>query len=82
MGINKEKLTIEDTKFKSPYNTYLRSGLPPGPICSPGIASIKATLYPAKVKSLFFVSRGDGQHLFADTLKEHNKNKQEVSKNK
>jgi UPF0755 protein len=82
MGINKEKLTIEDTKFKSPYNTYLHSGLPPGPICSPGIASIKATLYPAKVKSLFFVSKGDGQHLFADTLKEHNKNKQEVSKNK
>jgi UPF0755 protein len=80
MGINKEKLTIKDTKFKSPYNTYLHFGLPPGPICSPGMASIDAALYPADVKSLFFVSKGNGEHLFADDLREHNKNKQEVSK--
>ena len=82
MGINKEKLTIKDTKFKSPYNTYLHFGLPPGPICSPGVASINAALYPANVKSLFFVSKGNGEHLFADDLREHNKNKQEVSKKK
>jgi UPF0755 protein len=82
MGIHKEKLTVKDTKFKSPYNTYLHSGLPPGPICSPGSASINAALYPANVKSLFFVSKGNGEHLFSDDLKEHNKNKQEVSKNK
>jgi UPF0755 protein len=82
MGRNKEKLSIKDTKFKSPYNTYLHYGLPPGPICSPGSASINAALYPANVKSLFFVSKGDGKHLFSDDLKEHNKNKQEVSKNK
>lgn len=82
MGVNKEKLTIKDTKFKSPYNTYLHSGLPPGPICSPGVPSINAALYPADDKSLFFVSKGNGEHLFADDLREHNKNKQEVSKMK
>jgi UPF0755 protein len=82
MDVNKEKLTIKDTKFKSPYNTYLHSDLPPGPICSPGIASIYAALYPANVKSLFFVSKSNGEHLFADDLKGHNKNKQEASKNK
>ncbi|MDR1523476.1 MAG: endolytic transglycosylase MltG [Endomicrobium sp.] len=80
MGINKEKLTIKDTKFKSPYNTYLHFGLPPGPICSPGVGSINAALYPSDVRSLFFVSKGNGEHLFADDLEEHNRNKQEVSK--
>jgi UPF0755 protein len=76
MGVNKTKLTIEDTKFDSPYNTYRHFGLPPGPICNPGIESIKAALYPADTKSLFFVSDGNGRHLFAKNLVEHKQNRQ------
>ena len=80
MGVNKARLTVEDTFFDSPYNTYRHAGLPPGPICSPGIESIKAALYPANSSSLFFVSRGDGSHLFAESLDEHVKNRQETNK--
>lgn len=76
MGKNKPRLSIEDTKFESPYNTYTNFGLPPAPICSPGIESIKAALYPADTNSLFFVARGDGGHLFSSTLEGHNRNKQ------
>lgn len=64
-------LRERDLKIDSPYNTYLRNGLPPGPICSPGINSIKATLYPANVDYLYFVARGDGYHHFSKTYKEH-----------
>jgi hypothetical protein len=49
----------------SPYNTYLHPGLPPGPVNSPGLASIRAALYPAQVPYLFFVARPDGYHIFA-----------------
>ncbi|MCL2144397.1 MAG: endolytic transglycosylase MltG [Endomicrobia bacterium] len=80
MGVNKARLTREDTFFDSPYNTYRHLGLPPGPICSPGIESIKAALYPANSSSLFFVSKGNGSHLFAESLDEHVKNKQETKK--
>ncbi|MDR2251339.1 MAG: endolytic transglycosylase MltG [Endomicrobium sp.] len=78
MGLVKEKLSLEDTKFKSPYNTYLHFGLPPGPISNPGIESIKAALYPADSEVLYFVSNGDGSHLFAKAFGEHIKNKQIV----
>ncbi|OEG70342.1 hypothetical protein ATZ36_01170 [Candidatus Endomicrobiellum trichonymphae] len=81
MGTNKARLTLEDIKFDSPYNTYKHSGLPPCPICSPGIESIKAALYPADTKSLFFVSDGTGRHLFAENFTGHKKNKQTVEKN-
>ncbi|MGB9720732.1 MAG: endolytic transglycosylase MltG [bacterium] len=64
-------LLEKDLKFDSPYNTYLHSGLPPSPICSPGINSIKAALSPADVDYLYFVSKGDGYHHFSKTYKEH-----------
>ena len=57
----------------SPYNTYVHDGLPPGPICSPGKASIHAALYPREVPYLFFVARGDGTHIFSSTNSEHNR---------
>lgn len=63
-----------DLAFDSPYNTYKYSGLPPGPIAAPGRASLDAALAPADVRSLYFVSRNDGSHVFADTLTEHNRN--------
>jgi UPF0755 protein len=67
----------EDLSFDSPYNTYRHAGLPPGPIASPGEASLKAALSPADVKYLYFVSRNDGSHVFAETLAEHNANVRE-----
>ena len=65
-----------DLDFDSPYNTYRYPGLPPGPIASPGKAAIEATIAPAKVDYLYFVSRNDGSHAFAATLPEHNRNVQ------
>jgi UPF0755 protein len=64
----------EDLNFDSPYNTYRYPGLPPGPIAAPGRASLEAALSPADVPYLYFVSRNDGSHVFAATLKEHNAN--------
>jgi UPF0755 protein len=64
----------EDLAFDSPYNTYKNPGLPPGPIASPGEASLRAALNPADVKYLYFVSRNDGSHVFAETLAQHNAN--------
>ena len=67
-------LTRADLAFDSPYNTYRRSGLPPGPIASPGRASLEAAVAPADVPFLYYVSRNDGSHAFAETLAEHNRN--------
>ena len=70
-------LTREDLQFDSPYNTYRYAGLPPGPIASPGRASLAAAASPADVPYLYFVSKNDGSHAFATTLDEHNRNVQE-----
>ena len=76
----KARLTSEDLKIDSPYNTYIHRGLPPGPICSPGRASIDAVLNPARVRYLYFVSKGDGTHLFAETYAQHIRNKRRVAR--
>lgn len=67
----KAVLSKEDTLIKSPYNTYLTTGLPPGPISNPGLAAIEAVLEPAKHDYLFFVANGDGSHSFSRTYGEH-----------
>jgi UPF0755 protein len=54
-----------------PYNTYRRSGLPPGPIGSPSAAAIRSALYPAEVDFLFFIARPDGTHIFTRSFAEH-----------
>lgn len=64
-------LTLNQVKTPSPYNTYLKPGLPPTPIAAPGLASLQATLYPQETDYLFFVARYDGTHVFSRTLKEH-----------
>jgi UPF0755 protein len=66
----------DDLYIDSPYNTYRYPGLPPGPIASPGQASLEATVRVADVTYLYFVSRNDGSHAFATTLAEHNRNVQ------
>jgi UPF0755 protein len=60
----------------SPFNTFIHPGLPPGPICSPGLASIEAVLNPAETNYLFFHAKGDGSHAFAETFEEHLENQQ------
>jgi len=60
-----------DLQFDSPYNTYRHSGLPPGPICNPGKASLEAAMHPANTGFLFFVSNNEGHHRFARTEAEH-----------
>jgi UPF0755 protein len=65
-------LKKSDLERRTPYNTYLRKGLPPGPIANPGRSSLLAALYPAPVQYLYFVSRNDGTHYFSTTLREHN----------
>lgn len=70
-------LLLEDYTYPSPYNTYLSVGLPPGPICSPGLGALRATLEPADAPYLFFVANGrtkDGSHIFATTFEEHQRN--------
>ena len=73
-------LTREDLQFDSPYNTYRYAGLPPGPIAAPGRASLEAAANPADASYLYFVSRNDGSHVFANTLDEHNRNVYEYQK--
>ena len=70
----KAVLSVADTKIESLYNTYLNPGLPVGPIASPGLASIKAALYPAETDYLFFVLDSTGKHRFAKTYAEHQEN--------
>jgi UPF0755 protein len=70
----KQELTVDDLASRSPYNTYVHEGLPPGPIASPGLEAIEAAVHPADTDFLYFVARGDGGHAFARTLAEHNSN--------
>ncbi len=74
----KRPLFLDDLQFDSPYNTYLYPGLPPGPIASPGLASIQAVLQPAETPFLYFVvdctSATPGAHVFAQTFEEHQAN--------
>ena len=65
-------IRLKDLRTDTPYNTYTRAGLPPTPIAMPGGASLAAALHPADTRALYFVSRGDGTHVFSATLVEHN----------
>ena len=64
LGEHKEKLTYEDLQIDSPYNTYLYQGLPPGPICSPGLTSIRAALGPEETNYYYYALQTDGLHAF------------------
>jgi len=64
-------LRKDDLRTPTPYNTYVISGLPPGPIANPGIAALKAAVEPLQTKDLYFVSRGDGSHIFSTNFEDH-----------
>jgi len=66
-----QKVYLNQLEVDSLYNTYKRRGLPPGPICNPGIESIKAALYPAQTNYFYFVAGKDGSHIFSRTWAEH-----------
>jgi UPF0755 protein len=67
-------LSEEDKRIKSPYNTYMWAGLPPGPISNPGRVALAAALHPARTNFYYFVLKDaeTGQHYFSDSLKQHN----------
>lgn len=75
-GAYKDRVLYEDLEIDDPYNTYLNEGLPPGPICCPGEAAIKAALMPDENNYYYYVAKGDakGSHAFAKTFKEHQAN--------
>jgi UPF0755 protein len=71
----KKRLLFKDLKIDSPYNTYRRSGLPPGPICNPSAASVQAVLRPTpNFNALYFVADSGGRHVFARHYDEHQRN--------
>ena len=67
-------LSRAELERPTPYNTYAFTGLPAGPICSPGVASIEAAAHPARSEALYFVADGSGGHVFSDSLDEHVRN--------
>lgn len=71
MDAPKEDVSIEDTKLESPYNTYQHYGLPPGPIASPGLASLEAVLKPAETDYLYFVADRDGHNHYSHSYDQH-----------
>ncbi|MBM3464212.1 MAG: endolytic transglycosylase MltG [Armatimonadetes bacterium] len=74
LGKRKPVLLYEDLKVESPYNTYLYTGLPPGPICNPGLSCIRAALRPAASEYLYYVrndKKNDGSHVFSRSYAEH-----------
>lgn len=81
-GGPKSRLLYDDLKINSPYNTYLNTGLPPGPINNPDISCIRAALFPASHKYLFFVATGNGGHTFTETYSEHQKAVQDYRRNR
>lgn len=79
---NKPRVYYTDLAVDSPYNTYKHAGLPPAPICNPGLASFKAALEPAETDALFYVAKKDGSHVFTKTIEDHNAAKQAIKDGK
>ncbi len=73
LGYWKRNLSYADLKFPSPYNTYYVSGLPPGPICNPGVKSVQAVIEPANIDAVYFVADRKGRHIFNNSFTEHKK---------
>jgi UPF0755 protein len=80
LGRHVDRVLYKDLEVDSRYNTYKHPGLPPGPIASPGAASLEAALYPANVPYLYIVAAADGHHEFRQTYAEHNEAKQQIKK--
>jgi UPF0755 protein len=77
-GERLRRVLYRDLEVNSPYNTYQRAGLPPGPIGNPGLSSFQAALHPSEVPYLYYVARGDGTHVFSRTFDEHQRAIREI----
>ncbi|MCD4830019.1 MAG: endolytic transglycosylase MltG [Candidatus Cloacimonetes bacterium] len=77
-GIERHKLLFEDLDIVSPFNTYRHRGLPPTPICSPSLSSIRAALQPTDSRYLYFIADGQGRHRFSTNFEEHKRQRWEV----
>lgn len=76
LGTDKMQFSFEETRTDSPYNTYINPGLPPGPICNPGLESIRAAIYPEETDYYYFLSNPEtGEMVYSKTIDEHNRNK-------
>ena len=76
LGVSKKQYSIADTQIKSPYNTYLNTGLPPGPISNPGLSTIEAAINPQDSQFNYFLSDPEtGLTIFSKSFEEHNANK-------
>jgi len=71
MGGYRGRLFYKDLAIESPYNTYRRTGLPPGPICNPGVQALRAAVNPTRTEFLYFVADNSGGHVFSRTFEEH-----------
>ncbi|MFA5987372.1 MAG: endolytic transglycosylase MltG [Candidatus Paceibacterota bacterium] len=80
LGKGSLNLTVDDLKMKSPYNTYVKRGLPPSPISNPGMDSIMAAIYPTKSPYVYYLSDKDGNIYYAKTFEEHKQNKAQYLK--
>ncbi len=81
LGGHRERVLYRDLEVDSPYNTYRVAGLPPGPIASPGRASLEATLYPDSVPWLYFFATGEGgRHTFSETYEEHERKRRALNR--
>lgn len=80
LGQHKEQINNRDLQVDSPYNTYRHTGLPPGPIACPGLASIKAALDPESHGYYYYVAKGDGSHYFSKTFAEHEQARQKYQR--
>jgi UPF0755 protein len=81
LGSHRQRVLYRDLEVDSPYNTYLHVGLPPGPIASPGRASLEATLYPDSVPYFYFFATGEGgRHTFSVTFAEHTRKRRELNR--
>ncbi|NLO91471.1 MAG: endolytic transglycosylase MltG, partial [Elusimicrobia bacterium] len=80
LGYWKDRLLLVDLKVDSPYNTYRYGGLPPGPICSPGLMAVKAVLNPASIDAIYFVADREGKHIFNVKFSDHLKAKKLMEK--
>ncbi|MFO7814775.1 MAG: endolytic transglycosylase MltG [Halanaerobiales bacterium] len=78
LEVKKQKLFYSDLDIKSPFNTYLKKGLPPGPICNPGDKAIEAALNPEKTDYLFYFALENGEHIFTETYQEHIRKQNEI----
>ncbi len=75
LGRHKDQVLLKDLEVESPYNTYRNTGLPPGPIASPGLTSLSAALQPEDHNYFYYVATSDGHHVFSRTYAEHLKAK-------